>query len=101
MDRAPTGERTPVTADWPPPHPEQLPAGGWVWSDFSLPVYDFARILRAAGRMPDNEDDYWENPWKWDTQHQAWIATGEPTPPTGGTPPTLAWRRFLRVTTTT
>lgn len=42
--------------------PGRLPAGGWVWSDFSLPVYDFARILRAAELMPDDEDDYWKSP---------------------------------------
>ena len=86
-----------MTAHWPPPHQDELPAGGWVWSDFSLPVYDFARILRAADLMPDDEDEYWEKPWKWDAEHQAWIAAGEPAPPEQAeAPASLAWRRFLR-----
>ncbi|MDA0250742.1 MAG: hypothetical protein O2892_07785 [Actinomycetota bacterium] len=86
-----------MTAHWPPPRHDELPAGGWVWSDFSLPVFDFACILRAADLMPANEDEYWEKPWKWDPEHQAWIAAGEPAPPdAAGAPAALAWRRFLR-----
>jgi hypothetical protein len=80
-----------VTADRP-----QLPAGGWTWSDFSLPVFDFAQILRAAGLMPSDEDEYWEKPWKWDPERQAWVAAGEPSPPAPTAPQSLAWRRFLR-----
>lgn len=89
-----------MTANWPPPSPSELPAGGWTWSDFSLPVFDFARILRAADLMPADEDEYWEKPWKWDPEHQAWIDAGEPAPPEHtGAPASLAWRRFLRAAT--
>lgn len=86
-----------MTAHWPPPETlEELPTGGWAWSDFSLPVFDFARVLRAANLMPHDEDQYWEKPWKWDTVREAWIASGEPSPPAPTAPPSLAWRRFLR-----
>lgn len=85
-----------MPANWPPPQRDELPARGWVWSDFSVPVYDFAQILRAADLMPDDEDEYWEKPWKWNDEHQGWIAAGEPCPPRLGEPETLTWRRFLR-----
>ncbi len=44
-------------------------------------VYEFAMVLRAAGRMPDNEDEYFESPWKWDPEYQTWTECGSPSPP--------------------
>jgi hypothetical protein len=35
-------------------------------------------ILRAAGAMPPNEDEYWERPWKWNDEYQAWLEQGKP-----------------------
>jgi len=87
----------PMTAQWPPPESlKALPEGGWAWSDFAHPVYDFSRVLRAAALMPAHDDLYWEAPWKWDAHHRVWIAAGEPRPPQPGSTATLAWRRFVR-----
>lgn len=36
-------------------------------------LYGFALILRAACLMPDDEDGYWERPWKWDIEYRAWL----------------------------
>lgn len=69
--------------------------GGLTWSDFSGPVFTFARVLRAAALMPDDEDEYWGGPHKWEPEHQLWIAAGQPEPPAPATP-LLAWERFVR-----
>ena len=68
---------------------------GAMWSDLSGPVFEFARVLRAADLMPDDEDEYWSGPHKWDPEHQLWIAAGQPQPPASATP-LLAWERFVR-----
>jgi hypothetical protein len=44
-------------------------------------VFTFAEILRAADLMPHDEDEYFERPWKWGREHQAWVAAGRPRPP--------------------
>lgn len=67
-----------------------------VWSDLSRPVYDFAVVLRDAEVMPDDEDEYWEKPRKWDAEHQLWIDAGSPSCPDVGDPPSVGWQRFLR-----
>ena len=41
-------------------------------------LYDFMLVLRAAGAMPPDEDEYWERPWKWNTEYQAWLERGQP-----------------------
>ena len=53
-----------MMTNWPPPDDIDLPKDGWVWSDFTRPVFDFACVLRDADLMPDDEDEYWEKPRK-------------------------------------
>jgi hypothetical protein len=43
-------------------------------------LFNFAVVLRAAGLMPRDEDEYWERPWKWDPEYRAWTAHGQPSP---------------------
>jgi len=43
-------------------------------------LFNFAVVLRAAGLMPRDEDEYFERPWKWDPEYRAWIAHGQPSP---------------------
>jgi len=74
----------------------ELIAVGWAWSDFSRPVFRFAEVLRAADLMPEEEDGYWEKPWKWSAEHQLWVDVGEPVAPGPDAPATLAWERFTR-----
>lgn len=71
-------------------------AHGHFWSEFSRPVWDFAQVLRAADLMPFNEDEYWEEPHKWDPEHQLWVDAGCPREPDSGCPISLGWQRFLR-----
>ncbi|NTY62133.1 hypothetical protein [Mycolicibacterium sphagni] len=71
----------------------------WTWSDLSRSVFAFARALRAAELMPDDEDEYWEQPWKWNREHQLWVDAGEPASPDHGAPASLAWERFSRAAT--
>ena len=47
------------------------------WSEFSHPVFNFACVLRAADLMPDDENEYWEKPQKWDREHRLWTEAGE------------------------
>ena len=63
------------------------------WADLSAEVFRFALALRHAGMMPDDEDEYWERPHKWEPEHARWVAAGEPRP---GGPDDLAWERFVR-----
>ncbi|SUA31457.1 Uncharacterised protein [Mycolicibacterium fortuitum] len=69
------------------------------WSDRSRPVWDFAQVLRAADLMPLDEDEYWEEPHKWDREHQLWHATGRPHQPPFDGPISLEWNRFLHAAT--
>lgn len=82
--------------------PERPPdnTADWAWSDLSRSVFTFARALRAADLMPDDEDEYWEQPCKWDREHQLWVDAGEPSSPDKGAPASLAWERFARAATT-
>lgn len=65
-------------------------------------LFDFAEVLRAADLMPPDEDEYFERPWKWDGEYQAWIESGSPPIPdliaeaTGRSPVSLPWERFVR-----
>jgi len=43
-----------------------------------LRVWNFARILRAAGLMPPDENEYFERPWKWDREYSIWRSRGCP-----------------------
>lgn len=70
-----------------------------VWSDLSGPVYTFAVVLREADLMPDDEDEYWEKPRKWDPEHRLWVELGEPRSPEPGEPTSLAWEKFVREAT--
>ncbi|MFL0177056.1 hypothetical protein [Mycobacterium sp. SMC-13] len=72
--------------------------GGDPWHVYSGPVYSFAVVLRAAGVLPLDEDEYWEEPHKWDPEHRLWVELGSPRCPEPGDPPSLAWQRFLRAT---
>lgn len=60
-------------------------------------VFTFAVILREADLMPPDEDEYFERPWKWDREYQAWVRAGRPQPPEGTTD--LSWERFVRSAT--
>lgn len=60
-------------------------------------VFGFAVILREADAMPPDEDEYFERPWKWDREYQAWVRAGRPQPPEGTAD--LSWERFLRALT--
>jgi hypothetical protein len=85
-----------MPAHWPPPATlEELPKDGWAWSDFSGPVFAFACVLRAADLMPDDEDEFWEKPWRWDHIHLLWFQAGQPAGG-GGAAASLAWERFVR-----
>lgn len=75
------------------PSPATEPAS---WNNFSRPVFEFALVLRAADLMPDDEDEYWERPHKWEPEHELWTQVGAPSRPEAGQPPSLAWQRFLR-----
>ena len=83
-----------MMTNWTPPDDIDL-----LWSDFSRPVFDFACVLRDADLMPDDEDEYWEAPRKWDREHHLWVDAGEPTSPDDGSPASLAWERFVREAT--
>lgn len=58
-------------------------------------VYTFGMILRAADLLPLNEDGYWEKPWKWEPEYQAWIAAGSPEAPEDGDEESPAWTDFV------
>lgn len=64
-------------------------------------VFDFATVLRAAGLMPPDEFDYFEKPWKWQPEYEAWLAAGCPTPPdyevkiSERTLASMRWERFV------
>ena len=63
-------------------------------------IFSFAVVLRAADLMPLDEDEYWERPWKWSTEYEAWTAAGKPWPPEDAMLPNLpdlGWRRFLHL----
>lgn len=53
-------------------------------------IFSFAVVLREAGLMPYDEDEYWERPWKWTVEYDAWVGAGSP--PDSNHP---AWSRFL------
>ncbi|UHJ58735.1 hypothetical protein LT337_32035 (plasmid) [Mycolicibacterium fortuitum] len=74
----------------------ELAQAAFAWSDLSRPVYTFALVLREADLMPDREDEYWEEPEKWDREHCLWVELGEPRPPGRGEPTSLAWEKFVR-----
>jgi hypothetical protein len=59
-------------------------------------VFSFGMVLRAADLLPLNEDGYWEKPWKWEPEYQAWIAAGSPEAPEGGEEESPAWADFVR-----
>lgn len=64
---------------WPPPDDAgELPKDGWAWSHFSRLVFEFACVLRDAGLMPCDEDEYWAKPGHWDREHQRWVDAGRP-----------------------
>ena len=60
-------------------------------------VFGFAEVLRAAGLMPPDEDEYFERPWKWGREYKAWQGAGKPEIPDPAVDATdLAWERFVR-----
>ena len=52
-------------------------------------VYDFFKILQAADRLPPNEEEYWDRPWKWQPEYQTWVNVGSPEEESP------AWDRFI------
>lgn len=78
---------------------DELIAQGWAWSDFSKLVYGFAVVLRAADLIPDDEDEYWEKPYRFDRVRELWMQAGEPVVPQSGAVVSLAWERFVRSAT--
>lgn len=66
------------------------------WFIYSQRVYAFAVVLRAAERMPEDEDEYWEKPWHWDPEHTVWVEAGSPQCPQPAAPQALDWQRFVR-----
>jgi hypothetical protein len=52
-------------------------------------VYGFAEILRSASAMPPDENEYFERPWKWTPEYEAWVGVGSPMPENPG------WTRYL------
>lgn len=57
---------------------------GTDWFHHSDNVLEFARILHAAHYFATDVDpvqlclDYFEKPWKWTAERDAWIAAGRP-----------------------
>ena len=44
-----------------------------------LRLWDFSRILRAAGLLDDDQLGYFfEKPWKWQPEYDLWVAHGRP-----------------------
>ena len=59
-------------------------------------IYRFFEILRSADLLGPDEFYYFEKPWKWGREHQAWVAAGRPNPPEDGDPTDLSWERFTK-----
>lgn len=61
----------------------------------------FALVLRVAGLMPPDELEYFERPWKWQPEYEAWLAAGCPSPEHAGVPvgqrtlDSMRWERFV------
>lgn len=53
-------------------------------------IYGFAEILREAAAMPPDENEYFERPWKWTLEYEAWAAAEKPQPDDPG------WPKFLQ-----
>lgn len=65
-----------------------------------LRLWDFSRILIAAGLLDDDQVGYFlEKPWKWEREHALWQAAGRPSPsdePIGErTLDGMRWERFV------
>ena len=74
----------------------QAGPGEMPWHVYSRQVFEFAVVLRDADDMPDDEDEYWEKPWRFEPVHLLWVEAGSPRCPSDGGPPSLGWQRFLR-----
>ena len=63
------------------------------WEDRSY-VTEFGRLLYEADILDIAPliMDYFEKPWKWTPEHEAWVALDRPTPEGGD------WDRFIRET---
>lgn len=59
-------------------------------------VFEFAEVLRAADLMPLDEDEYFERPWKWQTEYEVWTDCGCPSIPDPSGPNVLRWELFVR-----
>lgn len=68
-------------------------------------VFGFYEVLYAADLLPPNPADYFEKPWKWQPEYEAWVAAGRPPVPdppensvlvSGDDPVDLNWERFVR-----
>lgn len=63
-------------------------------------VFGFFVVLKAAGLLPPDPTDYFERPWKWQPEYEAWLAAGCPDPedsaPIGSrTLASMRWDRFV------
>ena len=51
----------------------------WVEHRAALRLWEFSRILRAAGLLDDDQVGYFfEKPWKWEREHAVWQSHGCP-----------------------
>lgn len=57
----------------------------------------WAMILRAIGKMPDDEDEYFRRPWQFRGRglHPKWLKAGKPRPPGERDHDPVTWQRFL------
>lgn len=55
--------------------------GPFVWHDNAAATYAFATVLHSADWFitPADVLDYFEKPYKWTREHQAWNDAGSPT----------------------
>lgn len=63
------------------------------WYDSREWTYTFGRLLWTAGVLMEVEDVfyYFEKPWKWTTEHEAYVTAGRPHEDGPG------WKEWLKV----
>lgn len=43
-------------------------------------IFGFATVLREAGALAEDTDQYFERPWKWQPEYELWLQAGSPLP---------------------